>query len=58
MPGTYVEFDRNGYVREKKYWEWPLTKEKKPIIMKNICFLNNIVLSLNILFEANPKVDR
>ena len=32
--------------------------KKKPIIIKDMCFLNNIVLSLYILFEANPKVDR
>ena len=32
--------------------------KKKPIIIKDMCFLNNIVLSLNILFEAKLRVDR
>jgi len=40
MPGTYIEFDKNGFRKEKKYWQWPLSTDKKDV---NLNDLNNIL---------------
>lgn len=53
MPGTYVEFDRNGYVREKKYWEWPLTKEKKPINLVEFKEIFDDVIKIQMRFDVD-----
>ena len=53
MPGTYIEFDKNGFRKEKKYWHWPLSTDKQDL---NLNDLNNILddaIKLQMRFDVN-----
>ncbi len=53
LPGTFIEFNREGFTKEIKYWEWPLSREKEEIDLDK---LNNILdesIKLQMRFDVN-----
>ncbi len=40
LPGSYIEFDCNGFKKEVKYWQWPFTREKEAL---NYSKLNEVI---------------
>jgi len=53
MPGTYIEFDRNGIQREKKYWEWPLTRDKEEIDLNELNSVLDDAIKLQMRFDVD-----
>ncbi len=53
MPGTYLEFDRNGIKREVKYWEWPISNDKEEIHLSEFSHVLDDAIRLQMRFDVD-----
>lgn len=53
MPGSYVEFDKSGFKKEVKYWQWPLSVNKEAVDFDKLSNILDDAIRLQMRFDVN-----